>query len=66
MPTKQVAAKYSVSPAWVRRLKQQRRNAATSFPAPAAVHAGSRSIGAGWRSWSSSGRMPRWWDCVTA
>lgn len=25
LPTKQVAAKYQVSPAWVRRLKQQRR-----------------------------------------
>ncbi|MEM8739184.1 MAG: hypothetical protein AAGG38_12010 [Planctomycetota bacterium] len=25
LPTKQVALKYSVSPAWVRRLKQHRR-----------------------------------------
>jgi transposase len=32
MPTKQVAEKYRVSPAWVRRLKQQRRQRGTIRP----------------------------------
>ena len=32
MPTKQVAAKYSVSPAWVRRLKQHRRERGDILP----------------------------------
>jgi transposase len=32
MPTKQVAQKYSVSPAWVRRLKQRRRESGETEP----------------------------------
>lgn len=34
MPTKQVAIKYSVSPAWVRRLKQQLRQRGDLQPRP--------------------------------
>ena len=32
MPTKQVAAKYQVCPAWVRRLKQRRRGTGSIAP----------------------------------
>lgn len=34
MPTGAVAAKYTVSPAWVRRLKQRRREAGETAPRP--------------------------------
>jgi len=34
MPTSAVAAKYSVSPAWVRRLKQRRRETGQVAPTP--------------------------------
>lgn len=34
MPTVEVAAKYRVSPAWVRRLKQRRRETGSTEPKP--------------------------------
>src|SRR4051812_5584104 len=39
-----VAKRFDVSPAWVRRLKQHRRERGTSFHAQSTGHAGARSI----------------------
>ncbi len=61
--TTAMAAKYQVSPAWVRRSSNTDVNATTSSRGAAVGRVVARSTGTGWPNWYVNSRTRRWWSC---